>query len=177
MGRTILLTGRPGVGKTTIIKSIAERLGDAAGGFYTAEIREGGRRRGFKIITLDGEEGILSHMDTKGSPRVSRYGVNLRDLEQIGVVALRRAVAETDYVVVDEIGKMELFSEEFRQAVTEAIESDKPLVGSVMMNRNSWVDELKALPTVTVLEVTRDNREGMAQHVLDLVRSPLQGAS
>ena len=171
MGRTILLTGRPGVGKTTIIKSIAERLGDAAGGFYTAEIREGGRRRGFKIITLDGEEGILSHMDTKGSPRVSRYGVNMRDLERIGVVALRRAVAESDYVIVDEIGKMELFSEEFRKAVTEAIESDKPLVGSVMRNRNHWVDDLKALPSVDIIEVTRENRDQIVPQVMELLQS------
>lgn len=172
MGRTILLTGRPGVGKTTIIKTIAGRLGDAAGGFYTAEIREGGRRRGFRIVTLAGEVGILSHVDIKGPPRVSRYGVNLRDLEQIGVEALRRAVAESDYVVVDEIGKMELLSEEFRQAVTEAIESDKPLVGSMMRNHNRWVDDLKALPMVTVLEVTRDNREQIVPLVMELLQNP-----
>jgi nucleoside-triphosphatase len=171
MGRTILLTGRPGVGKTTIIKSIAERLGDAAGGFYTAEIREGGRRRGFKIVTLDGEEGILSHVDIKGPPRVSRYGVNLGDLEQIGVTALRRAVAEADYVVVDEIGKMELFSDRFRDAVMEAIESDKPLVGSVMRNRNRWVDALKALPSVDVIEVTRENRDQIVPQVTELLQN------
>lgn len=171
MGRTILLTGRPGVGKTTIIRDIAEQLGDAAGGFYTAEVRESGRRRGFRIVTLDGSEGILSHVDIKGPPRVSRYGVNLKDLEEIGVAALRRAVAEADCVVVDEIGKMELFSEEFRKAVTEAIESDKPLVGSVMSSRNRWVDALKALPNVTVLEVTLDNREQIVPLVMELLQS------
>jgi nucleoside-triphosphatase len=169
MGRTILLTGRPGVGKTTIIRQIAEALGGHAGGFYTAEIRESGRRRGFKILTLDGEEGVLSHVDIKGSPRVSRYGVNLRDLEGIGVAAVRRAVTEAECVVIDEIGKMELFSEEFRQAVLEAIRSDKPVVGTVMRSGNRWVDDLKALPEVTVLEVTEANREGMAQRVLDLL--------
>jgi nucleoside-triphosphatase len=95
----------------------------------------------------------------------------MRDLEQIGVTALRRAVAESDYVMVDEIGKMELFSEEFRQAVTEAIESDKPLVGSVMRSRNRWVDDLKALPVVTVLEVTRDNREQMVPLVMEVLQT------
>jgi len=177
MGRTILLTGRPGVGKTTIIKSIADRLGDAAGGFYTAEIREGGRRRGFKIVTLAGAVGILSHVDIKGPPRVSRYGVNLRDLEHVGVAALRRAIAEADCVVVDEIGKMELFSERFRDAVMEAMQSDRAMVGTVMQGSNRWVDELKNLPEVTILEVTEANREGMAQRVLDLIRAPLRGAS
>jgi nucleoside-triphosphatase len=172
MGRTILLTGRPGVGKTTIIREIAERLGAAAGGFYTAEIREGRRRQGFRIVTLDGKEGVLSHVDIKGTPRVSRYGVNLKDLEEIGVAALRRAVADADYVLIDEIGKMELFSEGFRRAVLEAIRSDRPVVGTVLRGRNAWVDNLKELPEVTVLEVTEANRDRMAQHVLDLLRGP-----
>jgi nucleoside-triphosphatase len=171
MGRTILLTGRPGVGKTTIIKQIAERLGDSAGGFYTTEIREGGRRLGFKIVTLDGREGVLSHVDIKRPPRVSKYGVNLRDLEEIGVAALRRAVAEAQWVVVDEIGKMELFSEAFRAAIVEAIESDAVVVGTVMSSRNAWVDRVKNLPQVTVLQVTTANRDQMAQRVLDLLHT------
>jgi nucleoside-triphosphatase len=110
-------------------------------------------------------------VDIKGPPRVSRYGVNLRDLEQIGVAALRRAVAESDYVVVDEIGKMELFSDEFRQTVTEAIRSDKAVVGTVMKSGNRWVDELKNLSGVTVLEVTPENREQMVPQVMELLQS------
>ncbi len=172
MGRTILLTGRPGVGKTTIIREIAQRLGAAAGGFYTAEIRESGRRQGFKLVTLDGKEGILSHVDITDTPRVSGYGVNLRDLEEIGVTALRRAVAEAQCVVVDEIGKMELLSDEFRMAIVEAIESDSTVVGTVMTSRNQWVDRIKNLPQVTVLEVTRDNREQMVPLVMELLQSP-----
>jgi nucleoside-triphosphatase len=169
MGRTILLTGRPGVGKTTVIKEISDSLGDSAGGFYTAEIREGGRREGFKIITLDGEHGILSHVDLKGPPRVSRYGVNLRDLEGIGVAALMQAVAKRQCVVVDEIGKMELFSQRFREVVLAAIEGDTMVVGTVMKARNPWADDLKALPQVTLLEVTEANRDHMARRVLSLL--------
>jgi nucleoside-triphosphatase len=169
MGRTVLLTGRPGVGKTTIIKEVVRQLGGRAGGFYTAEIREGGRRQGFKIVTLDGEEGVLSHVSIKAAPRVSKYGVNLQDLEEIGVKALWQALAEADYVVVDEIGKMELFSEEFRTAVTEAIQSDKVVLGTVMATRQPWVDALKALPQVSVVLVTQDNRGKMAQRVIELL--------
>jgi nucleoside-triphosphatase len=177
MGSTILLTGRPGVGKTTIIREIAERLGAAAGGFYTAEIREGGRRQGFKIVTLDGKEGILSHVDIKGSPRISKYGVCLKDLEEIGVAALHAALERADYVLIDEVGKMELFSQAFRGAVLEAIRSDKPVVGTVLRGGNRWVEGLRALPDVTVLEVTEANRDGMAQHVLHLLRCPFGNTS
>lgn len=176
MGRTILLTGRPGVGKTTIIKAIAESLGNSAGGFYTAEIREGGRRQGFKIMTLDGEEGILSHADVKGPPRVSKYGLNLRDLEGIGVAALIQAVANGRCVVVDEIGKMELFSQQFREVVLAAIEGDSTVVGTVLKAPNPWVDDLKALPQVTILEVTEANRDHMARRVLSLLDTPSTAA-
>jgi nucleoside-triphosphatase len=173
MGHTILLTGRPGIGKTTVIRKVVERLARRAGGFYTAEIRESDRRQGFKIITLDGQEGILSHVNIKGRPRVSKYGVNLKDLEAIGVTALRQAVTGADCIVVDEIGKMELFSEEFRKAVVEAVESEKVVLGTVMATRHPWVDALKALPQVTVLEVTQDNREKMVQFVIEMLESPV----
>jgi nucleoside-triphosphatase len=111
-------------------------------------------------------------VDIKGRPRVSRYGVNLRDLEEVGVAALRRAITEADLVVVDEIGKMELFSQGFRQAVAEAIEGDKPVLGTVMASPEPWVDALKALSQVTVLEVTQDNREQMAPLIMELLQSP-----
>lgn len=169
MGRTILLTGRPGVGKTTVIKEIAERLGDSAGGFYTAEIRKGGRRQGFRIVTLAGDEGILSHVDLKGPPRVSSYGVNLMDLEGIGVAAMTQAADRGQCVVVDEIGKMELFSQRFREIVLGAIEGDATVVGTVMKAPDPWVDQLKALPQVTILEVTEYNRGYLAEHVLSLL--------
>ena len=170
MAHTILLTGRPGVGKTTVIRKIAEALGAAAGGFYTAEIREHGQRKGFKIVTLAGNEGILAHVDIKGAPRISKYGVNLRDLEEIGVASLRRAVHQARYVVIDEIGKMELFSDEFRQAVMEAVRSDRCVVATMMRGQNRWVEELTALSQVCVLELTEANRDQMAQRVLDLFR-------
>ncbi len=169
MGRAILLAGRPGVGKTTIIKQVVDVLGGEAGGFYTEEIRQGGRRLGFKIITLEGREGVLAHVDIKGAPRVSKYGVNVKDLEEVGVAALRRAIEGRGYVVIDEIGKMELYSQEFRRAVMEALESERVVLGTVLAGRHPWVDTLKARPQVTVLTVTEGNREGMARRILDML--------
>jgi nucleoside-triphosphatase len=170
MGRAILLAGRPGVGKTTVIRQVVDMLGGEAGGFYTEEIRQGGRRVGFKIITLEGEEGILAHVDIKGAPRVSKYGVNIKDLEEVGVAALRRAIEERRYVVIDEIGKMELYSQEFRRAVAEALESEKVVLGTVMAGPHGWVDTLKARPQVTVLTVTQGNRDAIARRILDMLQ-------
>ncbi|MGD9001751.1 MAG: nucleoside-triphosphatase, partial [Anaerolineae bacterium] len=135
MGRTLLLTGRPGVGKTTVIKKVAEALEGQAGGFYTEEVRgPEGRRRGFQLVTLDGNEAVMAHVDLRGEgrPRVSRYGVDVEAIHQVGVTALRRAMAANHVVIVDEIGKMELFCEPFKEAVIAALEGRNPVLATAM---------------------------------------------
>jgi len=111
----ILLTGGPGIGKTTIIKKWISEIYKEAGGFYTEEIREKGKRIGFKIKTINGKEGILSKIGS-GKHNVGKYTVNIDIFEEIGVKALEDALKnkEVKYIVIDEIGKMELFSEKFK---------------------------------------------------------------
>lgn len=168
MGRTLVLTGRPGVGKTTVIKRIADELGDLAGGFYTEEIRgPDGRREGFRLVTLDGDEAVMAHTDLRGHqrPRVSRYGVNVEAIEKVGASALRQAVASRRVVIVDEIGKMELYSRAFQRAVTEAVASQSPVLATAMSRSHPWVDELKEKRQVEVWVVTAENRDRIPQRV------------
>jgi nucleoside-triphosphatase len=73
----ILLTGRPGCGKTTLIKRVFNDLPRRAGGFYTEEIRDGGTRAGIKIVTLDGKEAVFAHVDFKTPDRLGKYGLDL----------------------------------------------------------------------------------------------------
>jgi nucleoside-triphosphatase len=172
MGRTLLLTGRPGIGKTTVVRAVAESLGDRAGGFYTEEIRGPGGRKGFRLVTLDGKDAVMAHVDLKGKgrPRVSRYGVDVGTVERVGVSALRRAMQERRIVVVDEIGKMELFCGPFKDAVLLAMGGPYTVVATVMAKPNPWVDSLRAMPGVTIWEVTMENRGQLAESVIDWVQ-------
>jgi nucleoside-triphosphatase len=95
-----LLTGRPGTGKTSLIKQVASHMNGQAGGFYTEEIRSRGVREGFKLITLDGEEAILAHVDIRSPYRVSKYGVDVDVLDRVGVPALRKAVLQSNLVII-----------------------------------------------------------------------------
>lgn len=162
--------GRPGVGKTTLIQEVVKGLQGSAGGFYTAEIREGGKRRGFKIITLDGREGILAHDTIKGPTRVGRYGVSLHDLEDIGVKAIEQAVRRYDYIVIDEIGKMELASPRFQKEVKDALNSEKTVMATVMATPHPFVDSLKGGSRVTVVEVTLANRNRLKDRILKMLQ-------
>ena len=152
-----LLTGKPGTGKTSLIKQAVSELKVNAGGFYTEEIRSQGTRLGFKLVTLDGQETILAHVNISSCFRVSKYGVDVESLDRVGVSALSQAVRQRDLVVVDEIGKMELFSANFRETVLEIIGSGKRVLGTIMLVPNPWADAIKRQPQVNLVEVTRTN--------------------
>jgi nucleoside-triphosphatase len=172
MARTLFLTGRPGVGKTTVIKAVARALGEQADGFYTEEIRESGRRRGFRLVGLRGERGVLAHVKFKGygRPTVGQYGVDVPTLDQIGATAIERAASQRLVVIIDEIGKMELFSETFKSAVLTTLDGQSPVIATVMAGPHPWVDDLRARPGVTLWELTLENRDEMRLRVLNWLR-------
>lgn len=172
MGRTLLLVGRPGIGKTTVIKTVAEALGDRAAGFYTEEIRGPGGREGFRLVTLDGKSAVMAHVEFrgKGNPRVSRYGVDVDAIERVGVAELRRAIDTGQVLIVDEIGKMELFCPPFKVTVLQAVNGPCTVVATAMSKPHPWVDALKALPHVILWEVTMVNRHRLAAEVARWLR-------
>ena len=92
MNRKILVTGRPGSGKTTLIKRVVQKISLPAGGFYTVEIRERDQRIGFKIITLDRDEAVFAHVDFKTPQRLGKYGLDLSALETLGLDAIHEAL-------------------------------------------------------------------------------------
>jgi nucleoside-triphosphatase len=166
MARTLLLTGRPGVGKTTLIKTVVKSLGDQAGGFYTEEILGPGGRKGFKLITLDGQWGMMAHVAFKSRSNVGRYGVEVHVIDQLGAGAILTALDQKPIVVVDEIGKMELFSPKFQSAVLKAVGSPKTVIATAMLDPHPWVVALKALPQVTSWEVTKQNRAALVAQIV-----------
>lgn len=162
-----MLTGQPGTGKTALIKEALTRGKPGAGGFYTEEIRTGGVRRGFKIVTLDGQEAILAHVDISGPYRVSKYGVDIEALNRVGVSALLQASRERDLIVVDEIGKMELLSPQFKQVVMQALDSGRKVLGTIMLSPHPLADQIKRHAEVEVVLLTRDNRGEAMLKVMD----------
>jgi nucleoside-triphosphatase len=156
----ILLTGLPGCGKTTaVMKIIAGLEPKKVAGFYTQEIRAGGVRKGFRWKSLDGAEGTLAHCDIKGSARVGKYGVDVAGFERAMAPILDIDQTGAEFFVIDEIGKMECFSERFVTAVRRLFGSDRSVLATVAQKGAGLISEVKNHPTAKLFNLTRQNRD------------------
>jgi len=162
----ILITGLPGVGKTTLIKNIAEALKNLRPvGFYTAEIREGGRRKGFELISLDGKKGLLSHTDVHSPYRVGRYKVDVKGFEAfLGSIPILNP--STRLIVIDEIGKMECFSDQFKNLLKEILDSEKSVIATIALKGSGVIEEIKKRNDLELFEITRRNRNSLLSDIL-----------
>lgn len=169
MSRVILLTGRPGCGKTTTIRRVLADYPGDAGGFYTQEIREGGARKGFEIITLEGARGILAHVDINSNQRVGKYRLDLDTFERLAIPAVQGAVERGALVVIDEIGPMEIRSKGFRRVVMQVIQSGAKILGTIVMRSTPFTDGIKNMEGIEVIEITPDNRREMEKRIVDML--------
>jgi nucleoside-triphosphatase len=165
----ILITGPPRCGKSTLIEEVIKRTNFPLTGFFTREIREKGRRVGFSITTLDGREGILAHQNLRSKFSVGRYGVHIKDIEVIAVPSMIPTVKD-EIVVIDEIGKMECFSLQFKETLTRVLDLPNWLIGSIAQKGDAFIQGIKERADVTVITVTPQNRDVLVYKLLNLFK-------
>lgn len=161
-GLNLLVTGKPGVGKTTLVERVVERLRGrmSLAGFTTGEWRDhAGERRGFHLTTLGGERGELARVGLRSRVRVGRYGVNLEEFERLALPDLARR--DVDLIVIDEIGKMECASGRFRRAVEDALDSPVSVLAALGVGRLPFFQALRDRPDVELLALTERNRDAL----------------
>ena len=163
----ILLTGLPRSGKTTAVMQIIKNFEcDKVAGFYTQEIRQGGVRKGFSWRRLDGATGTLAHIDIKGPFRVGKYGVDIEGFEKAVVPILNPKVNDTKLFVIDEIGKMECFSEKFVAAIRRLFKSNKSILATVALKGSGLISEVKNYSNTRLFNLTRHNRDKKIEEIL-----------
>lgn len=173
--RNLLITGCPGVGKTTLMKKLLEALRYLHPvGFYTAEIREEGMRKGFELIDLDGRSGTLSHINIKSRYRVGRYKVDVRSFEDFldGIPFFDPLSA---VIMMDEIGKMECLSDKFERILKEILNSEKWLIATVALKGGGLIAEVKHRKDVKLFEMTQNKRDVLFSEILKEInlRTPI----
>jgi len=168
----IFVTGRPGVGKTTLIFKVSNELkarGLNVGGIVTLEVRSGGVRVGFKIVDIQsGAEARLASVSSAVGPRVGKYLVHVENLNAFAVTSILRALEQCDLVVVDEIGPMELKSQKFIDAVRKALASEKPLLASLHYKlKHPLLDYIRSRRDFEIVELTPLNRDVLPSTIVE----------
>jgi len=166
MSKNILITGYPGVGKTTLLKRLIDKLDCLVGGFYTHEMLVHGKRCGFYITDFEGNQMVMASEKSKSPYRVNKYGVNIEAFEKIGIPAMERVLEQSYLIVIDEIGRMEMFSPKFCEKLREVFDSDKPLLATIKKIDCELTKELKAREDVQIFEVTPQNRNEISNKIL-----------
>ncbi|XP_020580826.1 cancer-related nucleoside-triphosphatase homolog isoform X1 [Phalaenopsis equestris] len=185
-GKCFLVTGPRGVGKTTLVMRVVESLRAShpelnIQGFYTREIREGSARVGFEVVTLDGRRGTLAtsiaSRKSLSWPCVGKYRVDLPSFETIALPELE--VKEgTDLFIIDEVGKMELFSSSFYPAVLRVFESNTPILATIPIPKYGRdipeVSGLRNHPKATVCTLNAGNRDAIKETIYAQIVSLLR---
>jgi len=157
------------VGKTTLVKKLVEELKQFHPvGFYTEEIREEGTRKGFELISLDGRRGLLSHTDIQSPHRVGKYKVDVKGYEAFltSIPLLNRS---TRLIVIDEIGKMECYSDQFKNLLKEILDSEKWVIATIALKGSGIIEEIKKRKDLKLFEITQRNRNSLFPDILSEV--------
>lgn len=170
---SLLLTGRPGIGKTTVLRAAAHKLAALhLVGFYTEEIRENRERLGFRLVTFTGEHAVIAHIRLP-PPRVSKYGVDVAAIDRFAA-ALGHAPGRSAVYLIDEIGKMECMSEAFVDAVRRLLENRRPLVATVAQRGGEFIDEVKRRRDVELWPVTPTTRDTLPDRIVAWVHAAIR---
>ena len=148
-----VLTAPPKTGKSTAIKKIINMLGAKnCCGFYTKEMIENGQRVGFKIVTLSDK-------------------VNLKEFEKIALIELENIIdtGGDKYVIIDEIGPMQLFSDKYKQLLLKIASTDKKIIGTAFYESYDWLDDFKKLDNVELIEIDEMNRNDIPMEVVEKI--------
>lgn len=186
-GKCFLVTGPPGVGKSTLIMRVFESLKASnptlkVQGFYTREVRVAGERVGFEVVTLDGRTCPLassnfSSQESHRWPNVGKYKVDVASFESLALPELQ-VREDTDLFIIDEVGKMELYSSSFFPAVLKVLESNIPILASIPVPKFGRdipaVARLKNHAGATLFTLSVSNRDAVREQMRSLLEDLLK---
>ncbi|XP_062128174.1 nucleoside-triphosphatase THEP1 [Drosophila sulfurigaster albostrigata] len=173
-----LITGQPGIGKTTLVGKIAAKMRNQCTlqGFFTDEVRENNQRIGFDVVTMSGKREILAREKVRGNlPKVGKYSVYVENFEKLALPLLTISSRPTQLMIIDEVGKMELLSKRFEEAVRMLVLYEQIALITIPLHTNKrigLVEFLKSYPQSRIYTVNHTNRDSLVRTISeDIIKS------
>lgn len=164
----IFISGFPGCGKTTLMMLLLEELKKQrkkVAGILTREIRTKKGREGFFIEDITTEKKlIIASTKLKEGPKVSKYHVNVDAIDLITKLA-EKNFENAEIILIDEIGKMELYSAAFHEMIKKVLNSSKIVIATLHRN---YVNDYKKYGVLIWLE--KEKIGETMKKILDLIK-------
>jgi len=165
--KVFLLTGKPRMGKTTMIKKLIKEIGaDNCGGFYTEEIIHANDRIGFRCVSVKGGSAEIANVESQSKTRIGRYGVDINIFEEFVIKALQDAINSKRIIVIDEIGFMQMLSPAFSEIVHDIISGNHIVIGTVPVDSHPEIDKIKYLMDVAITSLNEFNRDSVSDFLV-----------
>lgn len=169
----LLLTGSPGIGKSTVLKKVAADLKISKYGIVAKEIKnDQSQRMGFEAVALNGNSRVFAHKSLfKTELTVGKYYVDIKAIDDFVVPELKKGLNKNKTIVfIDEIGRMQSFSKEFLNTVKDLFSGKSNLLATIVFEDEPWSLEFKKHPNAIMIEVNIKNREYLPE-ILETVFS------
>lgn len=160
----IFLTGRTGIGKSTIMKNVLDRIKGSIGGFIVFPSYEGNKPN-YEIVSLyDGEYG--NYIGTiKNKDNRAQYSFDLK-----GKNILEESLKYRDILYLDEIGIIENSCYEFQKEVHKVLDSKKTILGVIKKERSPFIDSITKREDIIIIEVTEENRDSLEEVIIEILK-------
>ncbi|MCG2675864.1 nucleoside-triphosphatase, partial [bacterium] len=95
---------------------------------------------------------------------------NIKDLENIAAPAIEEALKNKECIIIDEIGRMELYSPKFCSLVKRALDSEKRVLGTIQARHNEFLDSIRRREDTKIIEVTFENRKRIIEEIKEILK-------
>ncbi len=172
--KNIFLTGPLHIGKSTIINKVIQQWPEwKIGGFRTRPVFDNAQKCGFIFQSFDGQEDCFAHTEMNSPDQFDVYHYDANIFETLGCSALGRSLSESDLIVMDEIGVMEIRARQFQQMIVRCLDAPVWVIGA-FQQRADWFRKLLANRSDTVIfEVDSANRDELVQRIIALLHNGL----
>ncbi len=162
MTRHIFLTGTKQVGKSTLLKKVLNHFEGRIGGFLTIRTSEF-LKTGFSVHLLPAAEPCRPDKTNLlficGAPSASSSpNETPRRFDRLGCSALSDSL-QKDLILMDELGPHEAEAIRFCQMVFKILDGPVPVFGILQEAASPFLQEIARRPDVTVIRITRENRD------------------